>query len=160
LGYSGGWSLQRQAGGGYGTGTATPDLPNGSHPSLPCEQGVFPIRRPGDAVDRVRPLARLGGKKVQRLSKLSVTVRVDERATVLASGAVKVGRRKLALRKVKRVVRAQTKVVLRLRLSRRGRSTVRAALAQGRRATAAVKVKATDGSGNSSSKRRTIRVLP
>ena len=160
LGYSGPWSLQRQASESYGTGDPTPDLPNGNHPSLPCGQPPFPIRPPTPAVDRTRPATVLSARRRQRLSRLSVTVSVNERALVVASGTVSVGTRRFRLKLVKRVVPAQGRTVLRLRLSRRARSAVRAGLGEGRRARASVKVTATDGSNNTSTERRRFRVIP
>lgn len=153
---SGNWSLQLDSRGTYGAGPPTPDFPNQSLAPVVCEPPAPPVVPP----DRTSPAITLGGKRRQRLSRLSVTVTVDERSTVVATGSVKVGRRRRALRKVRRVVPARTKVVLRLKLPRRARSAVRAALARGRSATAAVKVEATDASGNSTTKKRTIKIRP
>ena len=157
LSFGSGQSLQRQESGAFGPGVPTPDAANSSLPVVPC--GI-PVPGLGGGPDNTRPIAKLGGKRRQRLSKLTVTVTVNEDGSVVTRGYVKVGRRKLAFRKVKRTVRAGRKISVRLKLSRRARATVRVALRHGRRATALVKVRATDGSGNASGEKRTIRVRP
>ena len=158
-GYAGGhvWSAQRQPGGHFGPGPPTPDQPNAFLPLVPCGTPGLPIQ-PVVTSDRTRPVTTLGGRRRQRLSRLSVTVRVNEAATVVATGAVKVGNRRHRLRRVQRALRAGEKVRLKLKLSRKGRSSARAALALGRKVRAAVSVTATDTSGNKSVRRRNIRV--
>ena len=133
--------------GSFGVGPPTPDAANTLHPMVPCGTPPPPGGNPLPT-DKTKPVAKLGGKRRQRLAKLAVTVTVNEDATVRTSGSVKVGRRKLALRKVKRSVRAGKKVNLRLRLSRRGKASALAALARGRKATASVRVTATDAAKN------------
>jgi len=157
LGFGAGQSLQRQESGAFGPGVPTPDAANSSLAPVPC--GV-PVPGLGGGPDNTRPVATLGGKRRQRLSKLTVTITVNEDGTVVARGYVKVGRRKLALRKVKRTVHAGRKIRIRLKLPRRASATVRVALRHGHTATALVKVRATDGSGNASGEKRTIRVRP
>jgi hypothetical protein len=152
-------SAQRQANGSFGVGPPTPDAANTLHPMVPCGTPAPPGGNPL-AADRTKPVAKLGGKRRQRLRKLSVAVTVNENATVRASGSVRIGKRKLAIKKVKRSVRAGKKVILRLRLSRRARTSVMAALLRGTRARATVSVTATDAARNSTKKKRTIRVLP
>lgn len=159
LSFGGEQSLQRQESGAFGSGVPTPDAANSPLPSVPCGAAGGPGPG-GRGPDNTRPIAKLGGKRRQRLSKLTMTVTVNEDGTVVARGYVKVGRRKLALRKVKRTVHAGRKVKIRLKLSRRARATVRVALRHGYRATASVKVRATDGSGNMSGEKRAIRVKP
>jgi hypothetical protein len=157
LSFRSGQSLQRQESGAFGPGVPTPDAANSSLPAVPCG---MPVPGLGGGPDNTKPVAKLGGKRRQRLSNLSVTVTVNEDGTVVAGGYVKVGTRKLALKKVKRTVHAGRKLEIGLKLSRRARATVRVALRHGHRATALVKVKATDGSGNASGEKRTIRVRP
>ena len=158
LSFGAGESLQRQPGGNFGPGAPTPDAANSSFPPEPC--GAEAVPGPGGGgPDNTRPVVTLGGKKRQRLSTLAVTVTVNEKGTMLARGLVKIGKRKLALRKVKRAVSAGKKIKVRLRLSRNGATAVRAALRQGRRVTASVRVAATDASGNAGGERRRIRVI-
>ena len=157
LSFGSGQSLQRQESGGFGPGVPTPDAANSSLPAVPCGS---PVPALGGGPDNTEPVAKLGGKRRQRLAKLSVTVTVNETGTVVVQGYVRVGGHKLALRKVKRAVHAGRKLEVGLKLSRRARATVRAALRQGHRATALVKARATDGAGNASGEKRTIRVRP
>lgn len=158
IGYIGAtWSGQRQEGGHFGVGRPTPDAANARLSSVPCEA---PAPDPFGGVDRTKPVAKLGGRRRQRLSKLAVTVTVDEDATVTARGSVRAGRRRLALKRIRRAVRAGRKATLRLKLSRRARGAVRAALRRRRKVAASVTVTVTDGSGNASTTKRAVRVLP
>jgi hypothetical protein len=153
------WSAQRQANGSFGVGPPTPDAANTPHSMVTCGHLPPPGGNPLSA-DKTKPVAKLGGKRRQRLRKLSVAITVNENATVRASGSVRMGKRKLALKKVKRSVRAGKKVILRLGLSRKARASVLAALLRGSRARATVSVTATDAARNVTEKKRTIRVLP
>jgi hypothetical protein len=155
-------SAQRQANGSYGVGPPTPDAANAALVPVPCPGGGSGGGGGGGGTgaDKTKPVLKLGGKRRQQLSKLAVLVRVNETSSVLARGSVKLGKRKLALKKVRRTVHPGKKVKLRLRLSHSGKTAALAALDSGRNLRASVRVTATDASKNASRKTRTIRVVP
>jgi hypothetical protein len=108
------------------------------------------------------PTAKLGGRARQDVDRLAIRVELSEAATLTVSGRVSVPRSRAAatfrLKSVRREVRAGQRVTVRLKLSRRGRTTVKAAIRRGLRVRARVKVSARDGAGNEVTRRRSVRL--
>ncbi len=113
--------------------------------------------------DKVRPKVKLSAAATQRiLAKrgLVVTVRVDEAATVTASGRVNVpgASRVLKLKSVKRKVDASGPAKLKLRASSKVRKALAKALKRKSRLKARVSIMARDAAGNSRTSGRTIAI--
>jgi glucose/arabinose dehydrogenase len=136
-----------------------PDPPGvGGAPCGPAVQGPPPpggpdTTAPGLSV-RVKPRQR-----VLRLGGVVAYARCSEACTLNAGGTLRVGRRKLLLRRVSRSVAANERARLRVRLRPRQRRLLRAAVRSGRRPKVSVRLRATDAAGNRSGLvRRTVRV--
>lgn len=141
-------------------GTVVVTSSSTTSPTTPTQPGGGPV---GGLADKVAPKLTLGGAAAQRVVRrrsLSITASVNERATVSARAKVSVpgASRVLSFRKATKTVAAGAKATLRLRLSRKGRNAVAAALARGRSLKASVTVVARDAAGNSSSAKRRIRL--
>ena len=136
-----------------------PDPPGvGGPPCGPAIQGPPPLggtdtTPPGLSV-RAKPRQR-----VLRLGGVIIYARCDEACTVSGGTALRIGRRKLLLRRVSRYVLADERARLRARLRPRQRRLLRAAVRRGRRPRVSVRLRATDAAGNRSGLfRRTVRV--
>jgi hypothetical protein len=94
------------------------------------------------------------------VDRLAVGVTLNEAGTVTVRARVSVpdAARVVRFRPVTRSVAANTSVRFRLRLARRARRSVKAALRDDRRLIARVTIAARDGSGNVSTARRRIRL--
>lgn len=114
----------------------------------------------GGGTDKRKPKTTLGGKKVQDVDKLAVTVKLDENGSVTASGTVRVPNSSKVYRfkKVKKSAKAGKKVKLRLRLSKKSKRAVKHALGAGRKLKAKIKVVGSDKAGNKTTKRKTVRL--
>lgn len=101
-----------------------------------------------------RPKLTVRARKKQKLGRLSISLTVDERATVRLTGAMRFpgASRRLRFRTLKKSVSANKRTTLKPRLSRRNRKRVNRTLRRSRKLTARFKIKATDVSGDSSSK--------
>jgi plastocyanin len=113
--------------------------------------------------DKVRPKVKLSAAATQRiLAKrgLVVTVRVNEAATITATGRVNVpgASRVLKLKSVKRKVDAGGPAKLKLRASSKVRKALAKALRRKSRLKARVSIVARDAAGNSGTSRRTIAI--
>jgi hypothetical protein len=136
-----------------------PDPPGvGGAPCGPAVQGPPP---PG-GTDTTAPGLSVRAKPRQRVHRLRgviVYARCSEACTLNAGGTLRVGRRKLLLRRVSRSVAANERARLRVRLRPRQRRLLRAAVRSGRRPKVSVRLRATDAAGNRSGLvRRTVRV--
>jgi hypothetical protein len=167
-----GQSAQRQSPCGVVAAAPTPNAPNapcgasGGGGSQPGGGGGGETGGPGGGGDTTGdvtvPTAKLGGRARQDVDRLAIRVELSEAATLTVSGRVSVPRSRAAatfrLKSVRREVRAGQRVTVRLKLSRRGRTTVKAAIRRGLRVRARVKVSARDGAGNEVTRRRSVRL--
>jgi hypothetical protein len=114
----------------------------------------------GATSDLTPPQQKLAGKRRQDVDRLAVGVTLSEAGEVTVRGRVGVpdAARLVRFRAVTRSVAANTPVRIRLRLARKARRAVKAALRDGRRLRARVAIAARDGSGNMSIARRAIRL--
>ncbi|MET0761252.1 MAG: hypothetical protein ABWZ63_02840 [Thermoleophilaceae bacterium] len=114
----------------------------------------------GGTTDTTAPSARLGGKARQDVDKVAISVALSEAAALTVSGTVNVpgAARTLRFKTVRRQAQAGQRVTVKLKLSRKARGTVKAALRRGRRIKASVKVSARDSAGNTTTRRRSIRL--
>jgi hypothetical protein len=112
--------------------------------------------------DRRPPTQRLRGKGRQVIDRLRVAVGVDEDAIVTVTGriAMQGAARAVRLRTVRRRAAPGRRTPIRLRLFRRGRAAVEAALRSGNRVRVTVTVRARDRAGNTSTARKRIRLRP
>jgi hypothetical protein len=163
-----GQSAQRQSC-GVGVATATPDAANaetgcgggGSGDGDDTGGGGGGTGGGGvDATDLTPPQQKLAGRRRQDVDRAAVTVTLNEAGTVTVRGRVNVpdAARVLRFKPVTRAVAANTPKRIRLKLGRKARRTVRAALRDGRRLKARVTIAARDTSGNPSTAKRTIRL--
>ena len=116
-------------------------------PALPTPDAENSVCGGGD---RTPPAQRVLARARQDLDRLAVAVR----GQVAMRGAA----RTVRFRTVRRRVAPSRRTSIRLRLFRRGRATVRAALRRGRVVRATVTVTARDSAGNASTTRKTIRL--
>jgi hypothetical protein len=125
---------------------------------------ALPTRDAENAVcgggDRSPPSQRLGGKVRQDVDRLGLTVALDEAGTITVSGrvAIRGSARTARFKTVRRRLGPDARISVRLRLFRSGRAALKAALRSGRVVRAAVRVRARDRAGNSSTERMSIRV--
>jgi len=123
------------------------------------DAGPAPPATPGDTT---RPALRARVKRRQRVLRLRgavVYVRCNERCRVSAGGTLRIGRRKLLLRRAAATVAANKRRRMKVRLRPRGRRVLRRALANGRRPRVALRIRAVDSAGNRSALvRRSVRV--
>jgi hypothetical protein len=166
-----GQSIQVQSCGRVAAAAPTPDAANtetgicsggGSPPPGGGGTGGGPGGGGGtdDATDLTPPQQRVSGRRRQDVDRLAVGVTLSEagRVTVRARVNVPDAARLLRFRPVTRSVGANTPVRIRLRLARKPRRTVKAALHDGRRLRARITIAARDVSGNVSTARRAIRL--
>ena len=114
---------------------------------------------PGDVVaPRIR--ARVPARqRVLRLRGVVVHVSCDEDCALRAGATLRIGRRKLPLRRVQAQLVANRHARLRMPLRPRAQRRLRIAVRSGRRPKVAVRLRATDAAGNRSALiRRTVRV--
>jgi hypothetical protein len=139
-----GQSVQRLCG-QLGTALPTPDAEN-----APCGGG-----------DRTPPAQRLFARARQDVDRLAVAVALREAATITVSGRVAMRGAAQAVRfkTVRRRVAPTRRTSVRLRLFRRGRAAIKAALRSGNVVRATVTVIARDSAGNSSTARKRIRLI-
>jgi hypothetical protein len=114
----------------------------------------------GGTADTTAPSARLGGKARQDVDKVAISVELSEAAALTVSGTVNVpgAAGTLRFKTVRRQAQAGQRVTVKLKLSRKARGVVKAALRRGRRIKARVKVSARDTAGNTTTRRRSIRL--
>ena len=114
----------------------------------------------GQVSDLTPPQQQLAGKRRQDVDRLAVAVTLSEDGSVTVRGRVSVpgAARVIRFKPVTRSVAANTKARFRLKLARKARRVVKAALHDGRRLKARVTVRAIDSSGNPSTAKRTIRL--
>ncbi len=115
------------------------------------------------AVDVTPPLAILAGKKTQKLGKsIGLVVRAtNENLFVSVSGSVSVpgAAKTYRLTAVKnRFLARGTKRTLKLKLSRKARRAIRRALSKGKKVRANLTVRVRDAAGNSTTKKRTVKL--
>ncbi len=155
-----GQSAQLTSSGGVVLACPTPDAPNrdsaGTCSAPAPTQPPPPSGQP--APDLVAPRQFLVAKRTQRLGRLAVRVRVNEPSTLIAVGSMKVGKKRLVFRKVKRFARAGVRVTIRFKLTKKNARIARRALRRGRKLTATIKVAARDRAGNTSRRKRAVRV--
>jgi hypothetical protein len=126
-------------------------------PALPTPEAENSVCGGGD---RTPPAQRVLARARQDLDRLAVAVTLREAATVTVRGqvAMRGAARTVRFRTVRRRVAPSRRTSIRLRLFRRGRATVRAALRSGSVVRAMVTVTARDSAGNASTTRKTIRL--
>jgi hypothetical protein len=114
----------------------------------------------GDAGDLTPPQQKLAGRRRQDVDRLAVRITLNEAGRVTVRGRVNVpdAARVLRFKPVTRSAAANTAVRIRLKLARKARRAVKAALRDGRRLKARVTIAARDTSGNASTAKRTIRL--
>jgi len=115
----------------------------------------------GETEDLTRPQQKVAGRARQDVDRLAVTVTLNEAGRVTARGRVNVpdgAARVFRFRPVSRAADANEPVRLRIRLARRARRTVKAALDDGRRLRARITITARDAAGNPSTSRKAIRL--
>jgi hypothetical protein len=114
----------------------------------------------GGTADTTAPGARLGGKARQDVDEVAISVELSEAAALTVSGTVNVpgAARTLRFKTVRRQAQAGQRLTVKLKLSRKARGAVKAALRRGRRIKASVKVSARDSAGNTTTRRRSIRL--
>jgi hypothetical protein len=114
----------------------------------------------GEAEDLTPPQQKLAGRRRQDVDRAAVTVTLNEAGRVTVRGRVNVpdAARVFRFKPVTRAVAADTRERIRLKLARRARRAVKAALRDGRRLKARVTIAARDTSGNLSTAKRTIRL--
>lgn len=132
-------------------------------PTDATTQGACP---PGDPGDITPPGLRWCGKQRQDLlasGAVRACVRTSELAAIRASGTLTIrgkgkrGRRsRVALRPAKGAAAPGSKALLELRLGRRARGRVAAALQRGKRISARISVTGTDAAGNTATVRGTV----
>jgi plastocyanin len=135
-----------------GTGTTT--TPGGGTPG---GGGPAPTK------DTVAPAVRLAGKTRQNVLRqrgVFVVIRVDERATVAASGRISIPAaiKVIRLRKVTRALSPGATRKIKLRLAKRQLRAIRRTLRRGVRLTARLRVTAKDQAGNVRFARRKVRL--
>jgi hypothetical protein len=161
-----GSSLQRTASGALGIGTPTPGGQNGSSTPTGCPKpggstGTGGGGGGGGAVDKVKPKVTTSVKKRQDIDKLSVSVKLSERAKLTVSGSVAVPGSSATLRfkAVRKTLAAGAKKKIRLKLSPARLKKVKRALAKGHKLKAKLKLQAKDAAGNKSlAKRLSIKL--
>lgn len=115
------------------------------------------------AVDITAPVATLAGKKTQKLGKSVrlVVQATNENLFVSVSGTVSVpgASKTYRLGAVRnRFVARGTKRTLRLKLSKKSRRAIRRALRKGKRVSAKLNIRVRDAAGNTTTKKRTIKL--
>jgi glucose/arabinose dehydrogenase len=136
-----------------------PDPPGaGGPPCRPAVQGP----PPSGGADTTAPRLSVRAKPRQRVLRLRgviIHARCDEACTINGGTTLRIGRRKLLLRRFSRSVLANERARLRARLRPRERRLLRAAVRSGRRPKLTVRLRATDAAGNRSRLlRRAVRV--
>jgi hypothetical protein len=119
---------------------------------------------PPPAPDTLAPETQLSGKRTQELGKaLYVVVGCPtEDCTATATGGVSApvvaAARRFKLRKASLPIAKGTKAKLRLKLSKKARRAAKRALLKRKKVTAKIKVTVRDSTGNTTTKRRTLRL--
>ena len=121
-----------------------------------------PPRRPAATPDLTAPTLSVRVPRRQRVLRLRgavAYVRCSEACTVEAGGTLRVGSRRLLLRRAVGSAQPSPRTRLKVRLRRRSARILRRALANGRRPRVQVRLRARDAAGNRSALvRRTVRV--
>ena len=114
----------------------------------------------GGQADTSAATVSLRAGKRQDIDKLSVSVTLNESASVVATATVNVpGASKVhKFKRVSKSVAANKRTKFNLKLSKKSLRTAKRALKRRKKLTAKVRVVATDGGGNKSSKRSSIRL--
>ena len=117
---------------------------------------------PVDPGDTTPPAVRTRAKRRQRVLRLRgavVYARCDGRCRLSVGGTLRIGQRRLLLRRATRTAAVGQRRRMKTRLRPRGRRLLRRALANGRRPTVSLRIRAMDTAGNRSRVvRRSIRV--
>jgi len=153
-----GQSAQLQSCGKVAFAAATKDATNAVVPSA-CSGGGGggPGGGPGGGgSDSTKPVAKLGGKRSQKLSKLSLTVSVDEASTVVVTGSAKARGKKRKAKRATRKLSKAGKATIKVRFSKKNRRVLKKALAAGGKPVVKLKATVTDRAGNPTVKRRSI----
>ena len=127
---------------------------DGDAPPTPCpEPGSADTTAPSVALSRART------QRVLRQKGFIVAVKCNEACGFTASGTMRVSgsKKRYGLRKSSKLAAAGQRVRVRLALSKAGTKALRRTLARRRRATATVTILASDGAGNQTSRRVSIR---
>jgi hypothetical protein len=114
----------------------------------------------GDATDLTPPQQQLAARRRQDVDRVAVVVTLSEPGTVTVRGSVSVpdAARVVRFRPATRTVAANRAVRFQLRLARKARRAVKAAVRAGRRPRARITIAGRDESGNTSTAKRTIRL--
>jgi glucose/arabinose dehydrogenase len=97
-------------------------------------------------------------QRVLRLRGAVAYVRCSEACTVSVGGTLRIGNRKLLLRRTTGAAQASPRKRLKVRIRKRSARLLRRALANGRRPRVQVRLRAQDAAGNRSAARRSLRV--
>jgi streptogramin lyase len=110
--------------------------------------------------DSTAPKAKLSFARRQKLSKLSISVTLNEAGVVALTGSVNLpgSSKKTGFKRIERTVAVNQAVKVRPRLSKKNRSRVTRALRSEKPLKAKFKLKATDKAGNSSTKKAGVRL--
>jgi glucose/arabinose dehydrogenase len=136
-----------------------PDPPGAGGPVCRAQGtvGAPPGATPDTTAPRVRARAP-GRQRVLRLRGAVVYVRCDERCRLSVGGTLRIGQRRLLLRRVTATGAANQRRRLKPRVRPRGLRRLRRALANGRRPRVSLRIRASDEAGNRSLVRRGVRV--
>jgi glucose/arabinose dehydrogenase len=137
-------------------GSGAPCAPSAPPPPAP-PTNPQPLPR-----DVTRPLLRSSARARQRALRLGGVIVVarcaNERCRLSASGRLRIGKRRYALKGAVRTAGARQRVRLKVALTKRARGALRRALRRGRRASVRIELRARDDAGNVSVARRVVRV--
>jgi len=123
-----------------------------------CGAGATPP--PPSGADSVAPRITVANRRAQRIARtrrVSVRMRCDEQCVVRASGYVRLGTARLALRRRRVTLAAGALVRVDLGFNSAKRARVARALRAGRRVRAVVTLRVADASGNAVTRRVTVR---
>jgi chitodextrinase len=142
------------------TVTQAPLMPPPQNPPPPFQGAPDPLAPL--AIDTVAPRVFLRVPARHRVGNLRAFVSCDEPCTATGIASISIGRASARFRakRVTRAIPAAVRAKLELRFSRKARSSVRRALARGKRVFARVELLTSDRAGNSSSAARKIRLRP
>jgi glucose/arabinose dehydrogenase len=125
---------------------------------------IAPTIAPAPQQDTTSPTLRVRAKRRQRVLRLRgavAYVRCSEACSVAARGRLRIGRARYRMRPLARAAQANSRVRLKVRLTKRGRRALRRCARRGRlrRASVRLDLRATDSAGlRSPAARRTVRV--
>ena len=120
--------------------------------------GTPPVTPP--AADRSAPQLTLTAKKIQRALKtkrLKLSARCNERCALAAVAKIRIGSKRVVVRRAKVTAASGTTTKIKLKLSRKARGKLRKAMKHGRNKVT-VSVRATDAAGNTTAASRRVKV--